>query len=147
MAELADAADLKSAGPKGLWGFESPSRHHSLDRERNQAPSARLSRNGVGGVRNPHLLLHFSASACAYGWSVMTSNVEDGWLQIHPAVVIEADSAQTSHSLQGPPMIRRKLRYIQSLNRMPITQLSSLGETSIRSTNLAFYLRGSVSLP
>ena len=27
MAELADAADLKSAGPKGLWGFESPSRH------------------------------------------------------------------------------------------------------------------------
>ena len=28
MAELADAADLKSADPKGLWGFESPSRHH-----------------------------------------------------------------------------------------------------------------------
>jgi hypothetical protein len=29
MAKLADAADLKSAGPKGLWGFDSPSRHHS----------------------------------------------------------------------------------------------------------------------
>src|SRR5271166_6792638 len=28
MAKLADAADLKSADPKGLWGFESPSRHH-----------------------------------------------------------------------------------------------------------------------
>ena len=28
MAKLADAADLKSAGPKGLWGFDSPSRHH-----------------------------------------------------------------------------------------------------------------------
>ena len=27
MAKLADAADLKSADPKGLWGFESPSRH------------------------------------------------------------------------------------------------------------------------
>src|SRR5882672_4402611 len=27
MTELADVADLKSAGPKGLWGFESPSRH------------------------------------------------------------------------------------------------------------------------
>jgi hypothetical protein len=27
MAKLADAADLKSAGPKGLWGFDSPSRH------------------------------------------------------------------------------------------------------------------------
>ena len=27
MAKLADAADLKSAGPKGLWGFKSPSRH------------------------------------------------------------------------------------------------------------------------
>jgi hypothetical protein len=32
MAKLADAADLKSAGPKGLWGFDSPSRHHSLTR-------------------------------------------------------------------------------------------------------------------
>ena len=32
MAKLADAADLKSAGPKGLWGFKSPSRHqgHTL---------------------------------------------------------------------------------------------------------------------
>ena len=28
MAKLADAADLKSADPKGLWGFKSPSRHH-----------------------------------------------------------------------------------------------------------------------
>jgi hypothetical protein len=27
MAKLADTADLKSAGPKGLWGFDSPSRH------------------------------------------------------------------------------------------------------------------------
>jgi len=27
MAKLADAADLKSAGPKGLSGFDSPSRH------------------------------------------------------------------------------------------------------------------------
>src|SRR5438309_2111374 len=27
MAKLADAADLKSAGPQGLWGFKSPSRH------------------------------------------------------------------------------------------------------------------------
>ena len=30
MAKLADAADLKSAGPKGLWGFDSPSRHQSF---------------------------------------------------------------------------------------------------------------------
>src|ERR1017187_1791197 len=29
MAKLADAADLKSADPKGLWGFKSPSRHHT----------------------------------------------------------------------------------------------------------------------
>ena len=29
MAKLADAADLKSAGPKGLWGFKSPSGHHA----------------------------------------------------------------------------------------------------------------------
>ena len=28
MAKLADAADLKSAGPQGLWGFKSPSGHH-----------------------------------------------------------------------------------------------------------------------
>ena len=27
---LADAADLKSADPKGLWGFKSPSRHHTF---------------------------------------------------------------------------------------------------------------------
>ena len=30
MAKSADAADLKSAGPKGLWGFKSPSGHHRL---------------------------------------------------------------------------------------------------------------------
>jgi hypothetical protein len=30
MAKLADAADLKSAGPKGLWGFDSPSRHQQF---------------------------------------------------------------------------------------------------------------------
>src|SRR5438270_2452191 len=30
MAKLADAADLKSAGPKGLWGFDSPSRHQGF---------------------------------------------------------------------------------------------------------------------
>ena len=30
MAKLADAADLKSAGPQGLWGFDSPSRHQYL---------------------------------------------------------------------------------------------------------------------
>src|SRR5258708_5079791 len=29
MAKLADAADLKSAGPQGLWGFKSPSRHQN----------------------------------------------------------------------------------------------------------------------
>src|ERR1044071_3459232 len=43
MAELADAADLKSAGPKGLWGFESPSRHQqhfSPERTRARALSA-----------------------------------------------------------------------------------------------------------
>ncbi len=28
MAKSADAADLKSADSKGLWGFKSPSRHH-----------------------------------------------------------------------------------------------------------------------
>lgn len=27
VAELEDAADLKSAGPIGPWGFESPPRH------------------------------------------------------------------------------------------------------------------------
>jgi uncharacterized protein DUF4395 len=37
MAKLADAADLKSAGPKGLWGFKSPSRHQS-----DPSPSALL---------------------------------------------------------------------------------------------------------
>ncbi len=30
MAKSADAADLKSAGPKGLWGFKSPSGHQSF---------------------------------------------------------------------------------------------------------------------
>lgn len=30
MAKLADAADLKSAGAKALWGFDSPSRHQNI---------------------------------------------------------------------------------------------------------------------
>jgi hypothetical protein len=29
MAKSADAADLKSAGPKGLWEFKSPSGHET----------------------------------------------------------------------------------------------------------------------
>ena len=37
MAKLADAADLKSAGPKGLWGFDSPSRHQP-ERHRQDRP-------------------------------------------------------------------------------------------------------------
>jgi hypothetical protein len=32
MAKLADAADLKSAGAKALWGFDSPSRHQIISR-------------------------------------------------------------------------------------------------------------------
>ena len=36
MAKLADAADLKSAGPKGLWGFDSPSRHQANPFRENQ---------------------------------------------------------------------------------------------------------------
>ena len=28
MAESVDARDLKSLGPKGLWGFKSPCPHH-----------------------------------------------------------------------------------------------------------------------
>src|SRR5712691_1341085 len=39
MAKLADAADLKSAGPKGLWGFDSPSRHHGAYKK---PPATRL---------------------------------------------------------------------------------------------------------
>lgn len=31
MAELGDAADSKSAVPKGAWGFNSPSRHKGVD--------------------------------------------------------------------------------------------------------------------
>ena len=31
MAKLADAADLKSADPQGLWGFKSPSGHQELN--------------------------------------------------------------------------------------------------------------------
>jgi hypothetical protein len=30
MAKSADAADLKSADPQGLWGFKSPSGHHQM---------------------------------------------------------------------------------------------------------------------
>jgi hypothetical protein len=30
MTELADVSDLKSEAPKGAWGFDSPSRHHTL---------------------------------------------------------------------------------------------------------------------
>jgi hypothetical protein len=31
MAKSADAADLKSADPQGLWGFKSPSGHHRIN--------------------------------------------------------------------------------------------------------------------
>src|SRR5450759_1755451 len=43
MAELADAADSKSAGAKASWGFDSPSRHQlnqksKYDRQKAEAP-------------------------------------------------------------------------------------------------------------
>ncbi len=59
MAELADAADLKSADPKGLWGFESPSRHHSFLSLRPQPPTNLQKVGGAhalaaaGSARNP----------------------------------------------------------------------------------------------
>ena len=40
MAKLADAADLKSAGAKALWGFDSPSRHQ-VRRSKSLAKNAR----------------------------------------------------------------------------------------------------------
>ena len=45
MAKSADAADLKSADPKGLWGFKSPSRHHltQLEAYLNLARRAKLT--------------------------------------------------------------------------------------------------------
>ena len=49
MAKLADAADLKSAGPKGLWGFDSPSRHQL------QA-STKIPRKGRSGLVRRELL-------------------------------------------------------------------------------------------
>ena len=57
MAELADAADLKSAGPKGLWGFESPSRHQSFNNFSSAARQAQEA--GVG-----HHVLNHGFSAC-----------------------------------------------------------------------------------
>ena len=43
MAKLADAADLKSAGAKALWGFDSPSRHQSF--------GGKIRRKGRSGFR------------------------------------------------------------------------------------------------
>ena len=43
MAELADAADLKSAALKRAWGFESPSRHQNSLAQKELIGSARLA--------------------------------------------------------------------------------------------------------
>jgi hypothetical protein len=42
MAKLADAADLKSAGAKALWGFDSPSRHQAKEIAREECSGFRL---------------------------------------------------------------------------------------------------------
>jgi hypothetical protein len=47
MAKLADAADLKSAGAKALWGFDSPSRHQ-VQRIRYPPAIQSLERNADG---------------------------------------------------------------------------------------------------
>jgi hypothetical protein len=39
MAKSADAADLKSAGPKGLWEFKSPSGHQDSMRPMLSGPT------------------------------------------------------------------------------------------------------------
>jgi hypothetical protein len=56
MAKLADAADLKSAGPKGLWGFDSPSRHQyaALATGAGDTPASAIRQpyEGSIGVRN-----------------------------------------------------------------------------------------------
>src|SRR5258708_764463 len=75
MAKLADAADLKSAGPKGLWGFDSPSRHqiagarqsgfHSTRRGRDALrTSGRMPALRVGGYHTRHTL----AAGFTMGW-------------------------------------------------------------------------------
>ena len=54
MAKLADAADLKSVGPFGPWGFDPLSRHQE------STPTDRLSIGGLGArsagfhLRLPH---------------------------------------------------------------------------------------------
>ena len=40
MTELADVSDLKSEGPKGPWGFDSPSRHQVHCSKRVVSPAA-----------------------------------------------------------------------------------------------------------
>src|SRR6266496_4560634 len=55
MAKLADAADLKSAGPKGLWGFDSPSRHQRQDSSADEGPTVQsrraVSKERIAGSR------------------------------------------------------------------------------------------------
>jgi secondary thiamine-phosphate synthase enzyme len=46
VAELGDAADLKSAGPQGPWGFDSPPRHQS----------ERVEMTGSEGVWQPRTM-------------------------------------------------------------------------------------------
>src|SRR6266849_9689788 len=82
MAKLADAADLKSAGPKGLWGFDSPSRHQMRVSDRASkgeaaigvlaaAPSARTRSGPPAGCRRyggGYHTRHTLAAGFTMGW-------------------------------------------------------------------------------
>ena len=57
MAKLADAADLKSADQKWLWGFKSPSRHHN--------PFKNGLIRFLESARSARLLLAIAFSCCA----------------------------------------------------------------------------------
>jgi hypothetical protein len=55
MAKLADAADLKSADPKGLWGFKSPSRHQPIPVGQRFKVEEFLEDSGLGSGLCPSL--------------------------------------------------------------------------------------------
>ena len=58
MAKLADAADLKSADPKGLWGFNSPSGHQKTQSPAppplHRKPSGRPKHKNVFPLQGNH---------------------------------------------------------------------------------------------
>ncbi len=77
MAELADAADLKSADSNRSWGFKSPSGHHRINELQEKWPP-RLG----GHFLLVHVVVHVVSGSVCNSYEALRCRCRDFWREV-----------------------------------------------------------------